>query len=203
MAFGQRTSRTCESDERAEHERGAGEADLSTLGQTAPLPLVILGSARPDGETRRAVDIAFPSDTAQLVALPHYTIGGYDYGHANAGDDFSVVADAMTAAETIVFATPVYWYAMSAPLKIFFDRLTDLTENLKAKGKALAGKSVWVIATGTETELPEGFEIPFARTAGYFGMVYRGCAYLYTGDDRGLRAAGETALKAFAAKIGG
>jgi multimeric flavodoxin WrbA len=168
-----------------------------------PRPLVILGSARPDGETRRAVDIAFPPGSVQLVALPHYTIGGYDYGHTNAGDDFSAIAEAMTAAQTIVFATPVYWYTMSAPLKIFFDRLTDLTENLKVQGKALAGKSVWVIATGTEAELPEGFEIPFARTADYFGMVYRGCAYLYTGDDAALRTTGEAALKTFAAKLGG
>jgi multimeric flavodoxin WrbA len=90
---------------------------------------------------------------------------------------------------------------MSAPLKIFFDRLTDLTENLKAKGNALAGKPVWVIATGTEAELPEGFEIPFARTADYFGMTYRGAAYLYTGTDATLRAAGEMAIKAFAAKL--
>ena len=42
-----------------------------------------------------------------------------------------------------------------------------------------------MIATGTENVLPEGFEVPFARTAGYFGMRYRGCAYLYTGTDRG------------------
>lgn len=168
-----------------------------------PRPLVILGSARSDGETRRAVDIAFPSGSAELVVLPNYAIGGYDYGHTNAGDDFSAIAEAMTAAQSIVFATPVYWYAMSAPLKIFFDRLTDLTENLKAQGKALAGKSVWVIATGTEAELPEGFEIPFARRADYFGMVYRGCAYLYTGGDVTLRTAGETELKIFAAQLGG
>jgi multimeric flavodoxin WrbA len=165
------------------------------------LPLVILGSARPDGETRRAVDIALPLGTAALAVLPNRAIGGYDYGHANAGDDFATITDAMTAASAIVFATPVYWYAMSAPLKIFFDRLTDLTENLKTKGNALAGKPVWVIATGTEAELPQGFEIPFARTADYFGMTYRGAAYLYTGTDATLRAAGEAALKIFAAKV--
>ena len=105
-------------------------------------PIVILGSARPDGETRKAVDLAFPSRTAELVVLPDFTIGGYDYTHGNAGDGFDAIAARMAAAEKIIFATPVYWYAMSAPLKIFFDRLTDMTENLKALGKSLAGKPV-------------------------------------------------------------
>jgi multimeric flavodoxin WrbA len=164
-------------------------------------PLVILGSARPNGETRRAVDIAFPPDTAELVVLPDFSIGGYDYKHFNADDAFGSIAQKMAEAGKIVFATPVYWYAMSAPMKVFFDRLTDLTENLRQQGKALAGKPVWVIATGTEDVLPEGFEVPFASTAGYFGMSYRGCAYLYTGTDLARRADTEVALARFGAGI--
>jgi multimeric flavodoxin WrbA len=164
-------------------------------------PLVILGSARADGETRRAVNIAFPPETIDLAILPNVVIGGYDYDHRNVHDGFGAVADAMRDAAAIVFATPVYWYAMSAPLKIFFDRLTDLTENLKPHGKALAGKPVWVIATGTEPVLPEGFEVPFARTAEYFDMHYRGTFYLHTGEEAGMREADEAALERFGAKV--
>lgn len=165
------------------------------------LPLVILGSARPNGDTRRAVDIAFAPRAIDLVTLAHHHIGGYDYAHANAEDAFGAAADAMHAADKIIFATPVYWYAMSAPMKIFFDRLTDLTENRKATGKALAGKQVWIIATGTENELPDGFEVPFARTTTYFNMLYRGCAYLHTGDDAARRTKDEIALKRFGAAV--
>lgn len=159
-------------------------------------PLVILGSARPDGETRRAVEIALPQN-ADLIVLAQHHLGGYDYAHTNEGDDFLTVVNAMLAREHIVFATPVYWYAMSAPLKIFFDRLTDLLETAKQSGRTLKGKKVWVIASGTEDGLPEGFEVPFRRTAAYFGMDYRSCAYLYTGEDKGLRARSEAALVAF------
>ena len=165
------------------------------------LPLVILGSARADGETRKAVDLAFPPGTAELVVLPDFTLGAYDYAHGNAGDGFDGIAARMAGADKIVFATPVYWYAMSAPLKIFFDRLTDMTENLKTLGKSLAGTPVWMIATGVEEMLPEGFEVPFARTADYFGMSYRGCTYLYTGTDTARRRADELALVAFGKSV--
>jgi multimeric flavodoxin WrbA len=164
-------------------------------------PLVILGSARSDGETRRAVNIAFAPETIDLAILPNVVIGGYDYGHINADDGFAAIAEAMRDAASVVFATPVYWYAMAAPLKIFFDRLTDLTENLKPHGKALAGKPVWVIATGTEPVLPDGFEVPFARTADYFAMRYRGAFYLHTGEEAGMRDADEAALERFGAKV--
>jgi multimeric flavodoxin WrbA len=164
-------------------------------------PLVILGSARPDGETRKAVDIAFPAGSADLLILPDFIIGGYDYKHRNTADAFSSIAEAMTSLDRIVFATPVYWYAMSGPMKLFFDRLTDLTENLKSQGKALAGSGVWMIATGTEHALPEGFEVPFRRTSEYFAMTYRGAAYLYTGTDASLRASTAAALATFGKSV--
>ncbi len=164
-------------------------------------PLVILGSARPDGDTRRAVEIAL-THSANLIFLAQHNIGNYDYAHGNDGDEFLRIVDEMLANETIVFATPVYWYAMSAQLKTFFDRLSDLTETAKAKGRSLAGKKVWVIATGTEDILPEGFEVPFRRTAQYFAMNYRGCAYLYMGSDVATRADSEAALARFGASLG-
>ncbi len=78
----------------------------------------------------------------------------------------------MTEHETIVFATPVYWYAMSGTMKIFFDRLTELTTKEKHLGHALAGKRTFLIASGTDPELPAGFEVPFRRTSSYFEMEF-------------------------------
>jgi hypothetical protein len=50
-------------------------------------PLAILGSARPDGGTRKAVNIAFAPETIHLAILPHVIISGYDYGYRNAGGE--------------------------------------------------------------------------------------------------------------------
>jgi putative NADPH-quinone reductase len=164
-------------------------------------PLVILGTARHRGETRRAVEISFPNETKDLVVVTDYKISCYDYCHENVTDDFLSVVKDMLKADTIVFATPVYWYAMSAQLKIFFDRLSDLLTVAKDKGRGLAGKQVWLLASGTEVVLPDGFEVPFARTAEYFGMRYRGAAYLYTGDDMVKRRVSETALSDFGREV--
>jgi multimeric flavodoxin WrbA len=164
-------------------------------------PLVILGTARSRGETRRAIDISFPNDSIDLIIVTDFKISGYDYSHENGSDDFLCLVEDMLKTNTIVFATPVYWYAMSAELKIFFDRLSDLLTVAKEKGRSLAGKNVWLLASGTENALPDGFEVPFARTAEYFGMRYRGAAYLYTGDDIENRRASETALSDFGQEV--
>ena len=58
-----------------------------------------------------------------------------------------------------------------------------------------------MIASGTEETLPEGFEVPFRRTSEYFGMTYRGAAYLYTGTDADLRAQTAAAMTAFGQSI--
>src|SRR5262249_16943264 len=143
---------------------------------------------------RRAIDIAFPAGGIDLVVLAHRPVGGYDYAHRNDGDEFQPVVDAMLKTDRILFATPVYWYAMSGPLKFFFDRFTDLLETAKDKGRALAGRQVWLLATGVDDALPKGFEIPFSRTADYFNMRWRGTAYLYTGENMAVRKKSRAAL---------
>lgn len=80
----------------------------SWIGNRITIRLVILGSARPNRDPRRAVDIAFPSSTAKLVVLAQHHIGGYEYAHANAEDDFGAAANAMHAADKVIFAISVY-----------------------------------------------------------------------------------------------
>jgi multimeric flavodoxin WrbA len=167
---------------------------------TIKRPIVILGSSRRNGETQRAVNLALGND-ADCISLQDYTFSAFDYQHANKADDFLKIVDLIMGRSTLIFATPVYWYAMSAAMKTFFDRLSDLITIEKQKGRSLAGKSAWLIATGTDEALPEGFEIPFTRTCAYFGIVYRGGCYLYTRDDRYLRSKTERQLREFGTKI--
>ena len=138
--------------------------------------LVILGTARDDSNTLKSLNANLPFARFVLVELHRLKINPYSYQHP-APDDFLSVAEKMAHADKIVFATPVYWYAMSGPLKNFFDRLTDLITTSKSIGRTLAGKEVYLFATGSDPELPQGFEVPFIRTSEYFDMKYQRAIY--------------------------
>ncbi len=143
--------------------------------------LVILGTARDDSNTLMAIKKLCPFKDYELVDLRNYRIGNYQYNHQlNDGDDFSRIANKMLAADNIVFATPVYWYAMSGVMKIFFDRLTELLSTYKSIGKSLKGKKTFLIAAGTDADLPPGFEVPFRMTSEYFDMHFENAFYLMT-----------------------
>lgn len=145
--------------------------------ETANRVTVIMGSARSDGNTASAVrhlsqQLGFAADIADLSMLK---VEPFDYSRHDDRDDFRSVIGMMLASEHVVFATPVYWYSMSGMMKAFFDRLTDLLldpENRIVR-RTLAGRNIWLLATGTDESLPSGFQEPFARTAAYFGMVWR------------------------------
>lgn len=121
-------------------------------------------------------------DDAKLINLSDYSISFFDYTHQNKDDDFYGLAQKMLTSDMIIFATPVYWYAMSAQLKVFFDRLTDLITLRKEMGRKLTGKSMAFIATGHDDIIPEGFEVPFKRTAEYLDMHFKGYLYVCTNN---------------------
>ena len=142
------------------------------------LPLVILGSARKQGDTLRLVNALYKPEEIELLDLLDYRVSLYQYALTYPPDDqFLQIAEKLLRHQEIVLATPVYWYAMSGLMKVFFDRLTNLTDSHKNMGKQLKGRTVKVIAVGTDPELPPGFEIPFQLTAAYFGMNYGGAVY--------------------------
>jgi multimeric flavodoxin WrbA len=90
------------------------------------------------------------------------------------------LVERMLAAPGSLFATPVYWYAMGGRMKVLFDRFTDLLSghDPARRGRRLAGRAMWMLAVGVDPEEPEGFAVPFRRTADFLGMDWRGEAYL-------------------------
>lgn len=141
-------------------------------------PLILSASARKQSETKAFLNTVFTGMDHEVIDLPDFQIAPYDYSNNYpAEDDFLQIADAMVKHQVLVFATPVYWYAMSGVMKTFFDRFTDLVTTQKHLGRRLKGKTTLLLAVGADAELPDGFEIPFQYTSHYLNMTYSGCIY--------------------------
>jgi len=145
--------------------------------------LVVLGSARGQSDTEKLLHILLNDVVYTRLDLLDYNLAPYTYnGSYPEDDDFLKVADALLQHDTIIWATPIYWYAMSGLLKTCFDRLTDLVTIRKELGRKLKGKNTFLVAVGTDAELPEGFVMPFKSTAAYLNMHFGDYFYVATSN---------------------
>ena len=150
---------------------------------------VVLGTSKADGNTLYLVNQFVELTQAEVFDLADYKISYYDYFHENRNDDFIPLIRMLKNYDHIVFASPVYWYSMSAQLKVFFDRLSDLLTIEKSLGRKLQGKEISVLSTGYEQELPDCFIEPFELTAEYMQFVFRGFGYLPVNKENNLSKA--------------
>ena len=157
---------------------------------------VILGTSKSDGHTHRLAKEFTALSNATVFELTNYNISFYDYAHENRGDDFLSLINKLADFDHIVFASPVYWYCMSAQLKVFFDRLSDLLTIEKPLGRSLKGKSISILSTGYDAKCPECFLRPFILTAEYLQMKYVGYEYASIQDEIDLNCLGDVAAKA-------
>jgi len=136
--------------------------------------IIIQGSSRSNGNTSKIVQVLRSHLDCDLIDLCNHKIGQYDYEHKNQDDDFLTLMKEIVTYDVIIFATPVYWYAMSGTMKAFFDRITDCLKTDKDTGRQLRGKNMAAISCGSERLETEGFFIPFEESAAYLGMGYLG-----------------------------
>ena len=69
---------------------------------------------------------------------------GLNAGQCAIDDDMQVLYPKLIAADSLVLATPVYWFTMSAQLKLFVDRWYALQG---PGGSALTGKKAGIVLT--------------------------------------------------------
>lgn len=85
---------------------------------------IIYGGSRKNGNTRQVVDAVAHRLSADIFDVAEYEISFYDYEHKNRNDDFFPLIETLLKYDCWVFASPIYWYTMSAQLKMFVDRIT-------------------------------------------------------------------------------
>jgi len=163
--------------------------------------VIIQGSSKSEGNTNKIARYLQSHISSDIIDLKLKNISAFDYDFNNRDDDFIPLIKEITENyDTIIFATPVYWYAMSGILKNFFDRITDCLKWEKDTGRKLRGKNMAMISCGSDYNLPQGFPEPFVETANYLGMNYLGDIHTWIENDQ-ITDSLQKELKEFSHKI--
>jgi len=134
--------------------------------------IIVLGSSRRNGNTGKLSDLLAADLNIEVIDLQRLNISPFDYQHKNLQDDFLMTMDHILAFDNIIFASPVYWFSMSAQMKTFIDRMSDFlsVDTLKEKGRKLRGKTGHVISTSISKEADASYTDSFSNTFEYLGM---------------------------------
>lgn len=120
----------------------------------------------------------------EVVDLASLRLAPYDYEHRNRDDDFEPLMKRALTFDQVIFASPVYWYSVSPPMKIFLDRMTDFLDlpDLQAGGRRLRGKTAYIVCTSIYDEAPPSFVGALRDTFDYLGMRFGGIAHANCSD---------------------
>ncbi len=147
---------------------------------------ILLGSSRSAGNTSQLARYVSEELPAAYFDLADYEIAPFSYANQYQ-DDFKGLITQLLQYEQLILASPVYWYSVSAQMKLFLDRITDLLNYYPVQGRLLRGKSIGVLATGLKDAPPDCFEQMFKLTFEYLGMKYKGMGYCSAPDSLNLR----------------
>jgi multimeric flavodoxin WrbA len=146
--------------------------------------IAVFSSSRRRGNTGQLIDRIAMELNIEVVDLAAQRLSPFDYDHSNRGDDFEPLMQRVLAHDQIIFATPIYWYAVSSAMKVFLDRFSDLLEipDLLPEGRRLRGKNGYVVCTSIGDEPSVAFMDAFRDTFDYLGMHFGGLAHVNCND---------------------
>jgi multimeric flavodoxin WrbA len=164
----------------------------------------VLASTRRDGNSEllaRHAARALPADAEQVWLplidhpLPPFSDARHSTGYAPPDGNAKHVCDVTLTATDLVLVTPVYWYSVAWPAKLYLDhwsawmRVPEL-----AFGATLAGRRLWGVVVDSDTD-DEGSSTPVVdvlrRTAAYMDMQW--CGALVGHANRPGEIAGDAA----------
>ncbi|ADC88316.1 flavodoxin family protein [Staphylococcus lugdunensis] len=92
---------------------------------------VLFGGSRPDGNTAQLTKYALQGLEYNWIDLTTYQLNPvrdarHDKGEITSySDDYKALIDQVLASDVVIFASPVYWYSVSASLKAFIDHWSE------------------------------------------------------------------------------
>ncbi|MEO6081473.1 MAG: NAD(P)H-dependent oxidoreductase [Steroidobacteraceae bacterium] len=146
--------------------------------------IALFGSSRRNGNTGQFTDHIAALLGIEVIDLGQLRISAYDYEHRNRGDDFEPLMKRVLDFENIIVASPVYWYAVSPPVKTFLDRISDFLDipEIMDAGRRLRGKYGYIVCTSVLEEAPKSFVCAMTDTFEYLGMRFGGMAHANCSD---------------------
>ena len=162
--------------------------------------IIIQASSRSYGNTHKIVTRVNEKINFDVVDLMTKEIGFYQYENQRQDDFMPLMEEIADNYDMIVFATPLYWYSMSASMKAFLDRITECLKSEKQTGRKLRGKYMAAICCGSDADVPKGMFEPFELTAGYLGMHYAGEVHTWV-DATGIPDEVDLRIQKFCKKL--
>ena len=146
--------------------------------------IALFSSSRRNGNTGQLMDRIASDLNIEVVSLDNLRMSAFDYQHRNRDDDFEPLMSRVLSHDQIVFATPIYWYSVSAAMKVFLDRLSDYLDvpDLLDEGRKLRGKTAFVVCTSISDDPSTAFVEAFRETFEYLGMRFGGLAHINCQD---------------------
>ncbi|MBK9033155.1 MAG: NAD(P)H-dependent oxidoreductase [Myxococcales bacterium] len=180
-------------------------------GTQAQRFLFVLGSTRVDGNSERLAHVAatrlaagVSQQWARLIddPLPPFFDTRHSTGYATPVGAGRRWVEATLAATDVVIVTPVNWYSVAWPVKLYLDHMSGwMRVPALAFAETMAGRSLWAVVVDADDEAA-GSAAPVVdalrRTADYLDMRWRGALVGHAnrpGDitaDRAALAAAET-----------
>ncbi|WP_026676251.1 flavodoxin family protein [Fictibacillus gelatini] len=116
---------------------------------------VLHGSSRENGNTESIINLLLEGIEAERIYLREKNIlpivdkrhdpEGFPQRH----DEYEEIAKKMLEHDTIVFATPLYWYGMSGTMKNFIDRWSESLRDPDLRfAERMKNKKMYVVIVG-------------------------------------------------------
>ena len=103
--------------------------------------------------------------------------------------DGKLLLDATLAASDLVFVSPVYWYSVPAPLKLYLDHWSAWMRVPGVDFKPrMAGKRLWVITTSGHRAKAQPMIDSYALCAEFLAMGFGGALWGLGGTPGAVRA---------------
>jgi multimeric flavodoxin WrbA len=168
--------------------------------------IIISGSYKKNGNTATLIDWVcagakrqgIKTEIVQAAYLKHRPVGCTSCRKCQKlkeyrcvlNDEISPVLTRMIGADVIVFATPLYFFAASAPLKAVIDRMFALYKwdnEADTFATPLRGKTLALIASAYEDTGLDALEKPFRLTANYTAMKFSSLLVPNAGESGDLK----------------